>query len=499
MPNSSAHDVLPGSTDVLIVGAAPVGLALACALRSLGVDTVVIDRLNEPLVHTRAAAMQARTLESLATIGVDQELIARGKPTPTLTVRDGKHLLWTTPYGQLDTPYPYILVVPQPTTEAVLAERFTEMGGTVHRDHTLVDLHEQYPGMIATVASRSGELRAIEARYVIGCDGMHSTVRQRMGIAWEGSERPQSFALTEVVMDWHGPDEGIVFFFSPEGLLVVAPLTGENRYRIVALESDTTPPQDLAGIQRLLETRGPADAGAVVHKIERTSKWRVGLRLAETFGGTGPVFLAGDAAHVYSPVGGQGMNTGVQDAINLAWKLAAVIDGSASPKLLETYTAERRPVAEGLVGMTAQMTDVSSIIHPERLALRNHIFAAVGGIPEFPGWWARRLAQLEVDYGGAAAEAPQPAVGRRMPPRPGMADGLGWSLLVPADADLVAVKEAAEQSRTPITVATAELPHAALVRPDGYVAMTAPAADAATLPARLPGWLDDPARAQGER
>ncbi|WP_327583540.1 FAD-dependent monooxygenase [Nonomuraea sp. NBC_00507] len=499
MPNSSVNNVLPGSTDVLIVGAAPVGLALACALRSLGVETVVIDRLSEPLVHTRAAAMQARTLESLATIGVDQELIARGKPTPTLTVRDGKHRLWTTPYAQLDTPYPYILVVPQPTTEAVLAERFAEMGGTVFRDHTLVNMWDQYPGMVATVASKSGELRAIEARYVIGCDGMHSTVRQRMGIAWEGTERPQSFALTEVVMDWHGPDEGIVFFFSPEGLLVVAPLTGENRYRIVALESDSTPPQDLAGIQRLLETRGPADAGAVVHTIERTSKWRVGLRLAETFGETGPVFLAGDAAHVYSPVGGQGMNTGIQDSINLAWKLAAVIDGSASPKLLETYTAERRPVADGLVTMTAQMTDISSILHPERLALRNHIFAAVGGLPEFPSWWARRLAQLEVDYGGGDPEGPQPTVGHRMPPRHGMAQGLAWSLMVPPDADVVAVKEATGQIKTPITVGTADLPHAVLVRPDGYVAMTAPAEDAASLPGRLPGWLQDPRAAQRQK
>ncbi|MFC8715441.1 FAD-dependent monooxygenase [Streptomyces sp. NPDC057197] len=487
MPNSGASSPLPSTTDVLIVGAGPTGLALACALRTLGVDHVVIDRAASTAVHSRAAAVHARTLESLAAIGAAEPLVALGRPGDSFTVRDGERQVLTTPFNELDTPYPFVLAVPQQTTEEVLEERLGELGSRVYRRHTLLDLGELFPGVNALVTDdETGEVRAIRARYAVGCDGLHSTVRQKSGIAFTGHDRPQNFALIEFSMEWSGPEGEISFFFSPAGLLAVSHLQGDT-YRVVALVDDDTPTPDLEAVQHLLDTRGPSAAGAKVKDLKMASTWRVSHRLADTFG-TGPVFLVGDAAHVHSPVGAQGMNTGLQDAFNLAWKLAAVLDGTASPALLHTYDSERRPMAQGLLAFANQLHDISTMDNPDSMRLRNDVLSAVGKIPEARAWLAQRLAQLSIVYG--SPRGPKPAAGERMPPRPGMAPGLGWSLLLPAGTDTTAAERAAAASATPLAVATVEdLPHAVLVRPDGHIALTASAADAAELPARLADWL----------
>jgi 2-polyprenyl-6-methoxyphenol hydroxylase-like FAD-dependent oxidoreductase len=490
MPDSRRNSTLPSSTDVLIVGAGPTGLALAAALRVQGVDHVIIDRAASNAVHSRAAAVHARTLESLATIGAADALVALGRPGRSFTARDGERQVITTPFDELDTPYPFVLAVPQQTTEEVLEARLEELGGQVYRRHTLLDLGELFPGMNALVSNdETGEVRAVQARYVVGCDGLHSTVRSQMDIPFPGHARPHNFALIEFTMEWDGPEGEITFFFSPAGLLAVSHLQGET-YRIVALVDDDTPAPDAAAVQHLLDTRGPSAAGAKVKDISMASTWRVLHRIADTFS-KGPVFLVGDAAHVHSPVGAQGMNTGLQDAFNLAWKLSAVIKGEAAPELLHTYDSERRPMAQALLAFAAQLHDISTMSDPDSIRLRNDVLSAVGGIPQVRTWLASRLAQLSVTYGGS--DGPKPAAGDRMAPRPGMAEGIGWSLVLPAGAGTPAVREAAQTSAVPIAVAEdGGLPHAVLVRPDGHVALTAPAAEAAELPARLADWLRHP-------
>ncbi|MFC4029888.1 FAD-dependent monooxygenase [Streptomyces polygonati] len=490
-PRPPDPGVLPSTTDVLIVGAGPTGLALACALRSQGIDHVVVDRAASTAVHSRAAAVHARTLESLATVGAADPLVAVGRPGRSFTARDGERKLLSTPFDELDTPYPFVLAVPQQTTEQVLERRLGELGGRVHRRHTLVDLTELWPGVNALLSDdESGEVRSIQARYVVGCDGLHSVVRQRAGIDFVGHDRPHNFALIEFTMDWAGPEGEISFFFSPAGLLAVSHLQGDI-YRLVALVDDDTPTPDLATVQEIMDSRGPSAAGARVGELVMASTWRVRHRLADAFA-KGPVFLVGDAAHVHSPVGAQGMNTGIQDAFNLAWKLAAVLDGTAHPDLLNTYEAERRPAAEGVLAFTSQLHDISTMSDPASVHLRNEVLAAAGALPEVSAWLAQRLAQLAGSYAGPAA-GPKPRVGDRMPPRPGMADGLGWSLVLPAGADGLAVKRAAEAGPTPLAVAYDDsLPHAVVVRPDGHIALTAPAAEAAALPGRLADWLNRP-------
>ncbi|MGW4983681.1 FAD-dependent monooxygenase [Streptomyces mirabilis] len=490
MPNHQDNSTLPSRTDVLIVGAGPTGLALACALHSQGVDYIIIDRAASNAVHSRAAAVHARTLESLATIGAADALVELGRPGWSFTARDGERRVIHTPFDELDTPYPFVLAVPQQTTEEVLEDRLGQLGGHVHRRQTLLALDELFPGVNALLSNDdTGEVRAVQARYVVGCDGLHSTVRKQMDIPFVGHEKPHNFALIEFTMEWSGPEGEITFFFSPAGLLAVSHLQGET-YRIVALVDDDTPTPDAAAVQELLDARGPSAAGAKVKDIQMASTWRVRHRLADTFG-EGPAFLVGDAAHVHSPVGAQGMNTGLQDALNLAWKLAAVIKGTAGPELLRTYNAERRPMAQGLLSFAAQLHDISTMSDLNKIRMRNDVLSAVGELPEVRTWLASRLAQLSVSYGGG--DGPSPAVGERMPPRPGMAEGLGWSLLLPPGADRAATEAAAGESPTPVAVTeVADLPHAVLVRPDGHIALTAPATEAPELPRRLVEWLHRP-------
>lgn len=480
---------LPRSTDVLIVGAGPVGLTMGCALRILGIDHVIIDRAPGPAAHSRASAVHVRTLESLAAIGVADELVARSIPGRTFTVRDADKVLLSIPFAELDTRFPYALSIPQMTTEEILAARYAELGGIVHRNTTLLDLHEQFPGTAASIVDSDGGLRVVDARFVVGADGIHSVVRQRIGVGFPGAERPQTFMLAEVTMDWHGPqDEVVTFYFSPEGLGAVAKIPGDL-YRVVALVDDEASTPTLADVQNVIDTRGPGAAGGRVRTVKMASTWRVHERLADTFA-KGPIFLVGDAGHVHSPVGGQGLNTGVQDALNLAWKLGAVLDGTASPALLDTYTEERRPVAAGVLGFTGQLTEISTVTNPASIGLRNAVLDAVSELPDFRAWLATRLAGLHISYPSAGATEDPLSPGRRVASREGMATGIGWSLLVPESADQLAVKEAAESSATPIAVlAVDDLPRAVLVRPDGYVALTETPDNAAALPGALATWL----------
>nr|ACX51137.1 pentachlorophenol-4-monooxygenase [Lentzea aerocolonigenes] len=362
---------------MLVVGGGPTGLALSLALTRLGVDHVVVERQSGPAPNSRAAALHARTLESLAAVGAAGALVDAGRPGRAFAARDGDRVLLQTPFDELDTPYPFVLAIPQETTERILDAHVAGVGGHVYRGWSVLDVNEQYPGATALVTEdATGEIRAIRARYVVGCDGLHSVVRERAGIEFEGHDRPHNFALIEFVMDWDGPEGEISFFFSPAGLAAISHLPGPT-YRMVALVEDDTPVPDLRAVQEMLDARGPAAAGAKVRSLEMVSIWRVRHRLASTFH-KGPFLLVGDAAHVHSPVGAQGLNTGIQDAFNLAWKLAAVLDGTAGPALLDTYDAERRTMAQGLLAFTAQLHDVSTMSNPDSIDLRNKMLAVPG-------------------------------------------------------------------------------------------------------------------------
>jgi 2-polyprenyl-6-methoxyphenol hydroxylase-like FAD-dependent oxidoreductase len=200
----------------------------------------------------------------------------------------------------------------------------------------------------------------LRARYVVGCDGAHSSLRGSVGIPFEGATYPESFVLADVRMDWHLPDDEVQLFFSPEGLVVVAPLPGERRHRIVATVDEAPTEPSLEDVQALLDARGPRTPRPRVEKVVWSSRFRVSHKLAARFR-EGAVFLAGDAAHVHNPAGGQGMNTGIQDAANLAWKLALVLGGQAPDSLLDSYERERRPVAREVISTADRLTRLATM------------------------------------------------------------------------------------------------------------------------------------------
>jgi 2-polyprenyl-6-methoxyphenol hydroxylase-like FAD-dependent oxidoreductase len=228
---------LPTTTDVLIVGAGPTGLTLACALAQNGVAAVVVDRQAEGNNTSRAAAVHARTLEVLDDLGVTSRLHGEGHVVPTFVIRDRDRVVARIPFSRLPTRFPYVLMVPQYITEAVLAERLEALGGRVVRPCAVADLAQTATGVSATLTTDGGAPHTLQARYVVGADGMHSTVRERAGIGFSGDAYEQSFILADVRMTWALSAQEVMGFFSPAGLVIVAPLPG-GRHRIVATVDD---------------------------------------------------------------------------------------------------------------------------------------------------------------------------------------------------------------------------------------------------------------------
>ncbi len=383
---------LPSAIDVVIVGAGPVGLVLACVLANMRVPFLIVDELEEGLNTSRAAVVHARTLEVLEELEVSGRLRAEGLIVPVFTIRDRDRVLATVHFEGLPTRYPFTLMVPQNVTEAILLARLRELGEDVHRPYKVTDLSQVSDRATVTVSAQSGQSKKISARYVIGTDGMHSIVRQRAGIGFAGNTYEESFVLADVRMKSPLRDDEVMLFFSPEGLVVVAPLPG-GRHRVVATLDEAPERPGIADMQRLLDTRGPKIEQARVEEIVWSSRFRVHHRVADRYR-NGRVLLAGDSAHVHSPAGGQGMNTGIQDAITLGHVLAKVLSGQAAEGWLDTYEHRRRPVGLHVVALTDRITRVATLRYRWARSLRNAILRVVGRIPAVQRWLAQELSEL---------------------------------------------------------------------------------------------------------
>jgi 2-polyprenyl-6-methoxyphenol hydroxylase-like FAD-dependent oxidoreductase len=373
----------PATTDVAIVGAGPTGLTLAASLIAGGADVVLLDKAAEGDGTSRAAVVHARTLEVLEGLGVSGELVKRGLITPTFTVRDRDRVLMSVSFAGLPTAHPYTLMIPQSTTEEVLLARLRELGGQVHRPYEVAGVSQDATGV--TVTTATGE--TVRARYVVGADGMHSVVRERSGVAFTGDSYPQSFVLADAAMDWALPGEEVQLFFSAAGLVVVAPLPG-GRHRIVATVDDAPEHPDAADVRALLDARGPQAVPARIREVVWSSRFHVHHRIADHYR-AGRIFLAGDAAHVHSPAGGQGMNTGIQDAAELARR---ILEGTE-----DDYESVRRPVAAGVLAMTDRMTRAATVRNPVARAIRDTVLTVAGHNASVRKKLAMSLSELNVD------------------------------------------------------------------------------------------------------
>jgi 2-polyprenyl-6-methoxyphenol hydroxylase-like FAD-dependent oxidoreductase len=374
-------------TDVLIVGAGPTGLTLAASLLLKGVDVTLVDRQSEGANTSRAAGVNARTLEVLEGsngLDVTRRLVKEGIEAPRFAIRDGAKVLLSIDFSGLQTAYPFTLLVPQSTTERLLLERVRELGGDVIRPKVLDTVVQDTTGVTATFADGD----TLRARYVVGADGMHSTVREQAGIGFSGGAYEHSFVLADAQLSGDAPTDEVRLFWASEGLTVVAPLPNGD-FRVVAPVDDAPEVPSLEFVQQLLDARGPG--GLTVTGIAWGSRFRIHHRVADTYR-AGRMLIAGDAAHVHSPAGGQGMNLGIQDAVVLADALAAVLDGG-SDALLDEYSATRRPIATEVVALTDRLTKLATLPRPLR-PVRNVMLAIIGRIPPATRALASRLSGL---------------------------------------------------------------------------------------------------------
>jgi len=308
--------------------------------------------------------VHARSLEVLEELGVAGRLNALGLKCRTFTIRDRDRTLLSLDFAALPTRYPYTLMVSQAVTEAVLLERLRVLKGDVLRPRMLVGLEQSASHVDATLDDGS----QLRARYVVGADGMNSKVRELAGIGFAGGSYAESFLLADARLRGGIPRDEVILYFSPAGLVVVAPLPG-GVHRIVATVDQAPESPCVDDVQALLNARGPEQNPIAVESVIWGSRFRVHHRIAEQYQ-AGRILLAGDAAHVHSPAGGQGMNTGIQDAVALAAAISGELEGQ-TPSPLMRYSLERRPVAERVISLADRLTrmaTVSSQLRPFRNA-----------------------------------------------------------------------------------------------------------------------------------
>ncbi|MFJ8827009.1 FAD-dependent monooxygenase [Streptomyces sp. NPDC102467] len=448
--------------DVVVVGAGPVGLWLAAELRLGGASVTVVEPRLAPDPHSKALTIHPRTIEVLDSRGIADAVLAEGVPIPSGHFGSLDDRM---DFSVLDTPYPFTLVLPQTRSEELFEARARELGADIRRGRRVTALHEE--GVIVD----NGEI--LRARFVVGCDGAGSTVRQAAGIDFPGTDATTWGWLGDVVLD-APPSGGVVNVTTPRGGLMVVPMPG-GVHRIVGGDPDsvhTAPPGGLTLPELRERVQNIAGTDFGLRDPVWLSRFGNASRQASAYR-RDRVLLAGDAAHMHFPAGGVGLNVGVQDAMNLGWKLAAVATGRAGEDLLDTYEAERRPVGADLLVHTQAQTALMMAYSADGQALRGVLSGLIATVPELSRHLAERLSGLDVDYG----------TGRRAPDLR-FTDGSrlfellrsGRHVLLDYTAGDVAHDVPADTVRVTTEPAEADdlagwaTVRAALIRPDGHLA-----------------------------
>jgi 2-polyprenyl-6-methoxyphenol hydroxylase-like FAD-dependent oxidoreductase len=407
--------------EVLVVGAGPTGLALAAHLRAFASHVRIVDRQPDRTHESRALAIQPRTLEVLAGLGVTPELLDHGQQAVQLRLHLARRVVSLRLFdlGLADTAYPFLLFLSQAETERILGDHLAERGVRIERGTELVGLDPAAEHVTCRLLHPDGRHETFAARYVVGCDGVNSTVRHLAGIGFEGSAYPQTFLLADLEADGLEPGAAHTYL-TGAGMLFFFPLGTPATWRMLAMRppGDQTPADaevTLAELQAITD-RYTTDKLRLRDPVWMT-RFRLHLRAATRYQ-SGRVFLAGDAAHVHSPAGAQGMNTGIQDAVNLAWKLALVCSGAATPELLGTYQPERAPVGGRVLRLTDRAFTIATSTNPLVRAARTRLPRLAPLALRFgPARAAafRTLAQLAVNYRHSPAAANGPNPPRRGP------------------------------------------------------------------------------------
>ncbi len=405
-------------TQVLIVGAGPTGLVLALWLTHLGVKVRIVDRVKTAGTTSRAVAVQARTLELYRQLGLDEAVIDGGQRVAAANFwvhgrRAAQALLG--PIGQGLSPYPYLIMYPQDDHERMLEARLAGLGVTVERGIEVTDFSQAAGGVSATVGGQ-----AFEADYIVGCDGAHSMVRKHVVGEFPGGTYAHLFYVADVQGVGAALDGELHVDLDSADFLAIFPLKGRGRARLIGTVEDERADPDKLTFDDV--SRVALDSLKLrIDKVNWFSTYRVHHRVADAFR-KGRAFIVGDAAHIHSPAGGQGMNTGLGDAINLSWKLAAVLQGRAQDDLLDTYQAERRAFAVRLVATTDRVFTVATSPGKVAQILRTRVFPIVMSLAvrlaAVRALMFRTVSQIAISYRASAlsaGEAGRVRGGDRMP------------------------------------------------------------------------------------
>jgi 2-polyprenyl-6-methoxyphenol hydroxylase-like FAD-dependent oxidoreductase len=502
-------------TQVLIVGAGPTGLVLALWLARRGVRARIIDKAAEPGTTSRALAVQGRTLEFYRQLGFADAVVERGRKFEAVNLWVAGKRAAHAVFGEMGagiSPFPFALIFPQDEHERLLVDLLLNAGIEVERGTELLGFEEKTDRVLARLARPNGMQEKCETAYIAGCDGAHSIVRNSLGIGFPGGTYSHLFYVADVQADGGAVNGELHVAMDKSDFLAVFPLKGNGRTRLVGTIHEGP------GEQR--ETLSWDDVskqalGWVPIQVERVnwfSTYRVHHRVANRFR-NGRAFLLGDAAHIHSPVGGQGMNTGIGDAVNLAWKMAAVVNGRAGESILETYEPERIAFARRLVATTDRaftgVTSSGALARLTRLQIVPRVIPSLFSLKAMRRYMFRAVSQTAVNYRGSALSEGRAGMvhgGDRLPwvtIKTGVNNveednfaplvSLDWQVHV-YGAATPEIRAACAERNLPLYVfpwrpemsqSGLERNALYLVRPDGYVALADPAANANTLASYL--------------
>jgi 2-polyprenyl-6-methoxyphenol hydroxylase-like FAD-dependent oxidoreductase len=385
--------------DVLVVGAGPVGLTMACELARSGVRCRIIDKAAAPASTSRALAIFPRTLEMFEMMGMSEPVLKAGHPLNGVAIYNQSGQIGHIGFSNLASRYRFAINLPQSETERFLIEHLAQFGIVVERGKELVTLSPSADAVQSVVRDTAGLEERFESNWLIGCDGAHSSVRHFLGLRFEGEAYPETFLLADVKIEGPLDHIHIHLFLTGKGLVGIFPFRGD-RCRIIVdapPEAQSEPVGDLQfdEIRAIVESR--TQAGIRITDPVWLSRFRISHRKIPDFR-VGRVFLAGDSAHIHSPAGGQGMNTGIQDACNLAWKLALVIRKKSPDSLLNSYNEEREPVAKMVLSLTDRLTRMATLQGAVGQQLRDGLLPILTGIDLVEDRIAETVAEIRIHY-----------------------------------------------------------------------------------------------------
>lgn len=464
-------------TDILIVGAGPVGLFLANECARRGLRFRLVEARATQSEHSKALAIFPRTLEIFDMAGVVAPFLdAANRVTAVSVVAHGRKLAHM-PFTPEDSPYSFVAMVPQDVTEKLLLQELKRKGGAVEYETSFISAvhHDDHVG--ATL-DHKGQKLGITAQFVVGCDGAHSAVRHLLNLPFEGAEYHDLFLLADIQTNDALPGNELHLCPSEFGPVAIFPMSATRRRVVATIQQQEGDAPSLELVQKILAERAPAGIQALA--LHWSSYFRIHHRQVARLR-VGRMFVAGDAAHIHSPFGGQGMNTGLHDVWNLVWKLDLALRGNASEELLESYTAERRPVIRQVIETTDFLTKAMGTPNKWAQAVRDTVIPMVSRLAPFQHAFVQRLSELGIAYRGSSMV--EGAGKRYFDDSLRGGEGIRNRFLLlfdsgSADISLRAATEKLAESFSQVLElrATPGLP-LTLVRPDGYIAYSAHSTD----------------------